>query len=157
MGDINLLRALKNFRCSQENRFIESLPVYVLELQSTISCSKHLIRNCFKTFCYSSCEQLRLEKRKLARLLSQIISEAAVLRCFKIFEKIQQKTWHPVSVPRQGLLVSPGKMPNFQNFSGVRSSSNFSAGEIRKPTGDTTQPTGEDMKIQRVELMNILL
>ena len=27
-----LLRALKNFRCSQENRFIESLSVYVLEL-----------------------------------------------------------------------------------------------------------------------------
>ena len=49
------------------------------------------------------------------------------------------------------------KMPNVQNFSGVRPSSNFSPREIRKPTGDTTKPTGEDMKIQRVELMKILL
>ena len=47
-------------------------------------------------------------------------------------------------------------MPNFQNFSGVRPSSKLSTEEIRKPTGDTTKPTGEDKKIQRGELMNIL-
>ena len=39
---------------------------------------------------------------------------------------------------------------NFQNFSGVRPSSKFSNGDITKPTGD-------DMKIQRGELINILI
>ena len=38
----------------------------------------------------------------------------------------------------------------FQNFSEVRPRSKFS-------TGDTTKPTGDDMKIQRGELVNILL
>ena len=57
---------------------------------------------------------------------------------------------HPVSVPGWGLLDSPGKLPNSQNFSGVRSSSKFS-------TGETTKPTGDDMKIQRDELINTLL
>ena len=42
-------------------------------------------------------------------------------------------------------------------FSGVRPSSKFSPREIRKPAGDTTKPTGEDMKIQWGELMKILL
>ena len=38
----------------------------------------------------------------------------------------------------------------FQNFSEVRPSSKFS-------TGETTKPTGDDMKIQRDELINTLL
>ena len=59
---------------------------------------------------------------------------------------------HPVSVPRWGLLDSPGKMTNFQKFSGEKPRSNFSTGEIRKPTGKTTELTGDDMKIQRGEL-----
>ena len=37
-------------------------------------------------------EQPLLQKRKLPRLLSQIISEAVILRCFKISEKFSQKT-----------------------------------------------------------------
>ena len=48
-------------------------------------------------------------------------------------------------------------MPNVHNYSGVRPSSKLSPREIRKPTEDTTKPTGEDMKIQRGELMKILL
>ena len=64
---------------------------------------------------------------------------------------------HPVSVPRWGMLDSPGKMLNFQNFSGVRPSSKFSTGEIRKPTGETTKPIRDDMKIQWGESINILL
>ena len=61
----------------------------------------------------------------------------------------------PVSVPRQGLLDSPGKMSNYQNFSGVRPSSKFYTENIRKPTGHTIKPTEQD--IQRGELVNILL
>ena len=57
---------------------------------------------------------------------------------------------HIASVPRWGLLVSLAKIPNSQNFSGLRPSTKFS-------TGETTKPTGDDMKIQRGELINILL
>ena len=48
-------------------------------------------------------------------------------------------------------------MPNFQNFFGVRPSSKFSTREIRKLTRDTTKHTRKDMKIQRGELMNVLI
>ena len=63
----------------------------------------------------------------------------------------------PYRITPVGTAWLKGKMPNVQNFSGVRPSSKFSPREIRKPTGDTTKPTGEDMKIQRGELMKILL
>ena len=46
----------------------------------------------FKSLSYSSCKWLLLQKRKLLWLLSWIISEAAVLRCSKIFEEIAKKT-----------------------------------------------------------------
>ena len=49
-----------------------------------------------------------------------------------------------------GLLDSPGKITNLQNFFGVRPSIKFSTGETKKPTGD-------DMKIQQVEMTNLLL
>ena len=65
--------------------------------------------------------------------------------------------WRPTSLPRWGLLDSPEKMRSFQNFSGVRPSSKFSTGEIREPTGETTKPIEDDMKIQRGDLTNILL
>ena len=54
-------------------------------------------------------------------------------------------------------LTHRGKKRNFQNFSMVRPSSKFSIGEIRKSTEETMKPTGEDMKTQRGELVNILL
>ena len=66
-------------------------------------------------------------------------------------------TLHPVSVPRWGPLDLPGKMPNSQHFSVVRPSSKFSTGEIRKAIEETTKTTGSDMRIQRGELVNILL
>ena len=42
---------------------------------------------------------------------------------------------HPVSVPRWGLLDSPGKMSKFQKFCGVRPRSKFSPGRQPNPTG----------------------
>ena len=59
-------------------------------------------------------------------------------------------TLHPISVSQWGLLDSPGKITNLQNFFGVRPSNKFSTGETKKPTGD-------DMKIQQVEMTNLLL
>ena len=46
-------------------------------------------------------------------------------------------------------------MANFQKFYGVRPSSTFCTGEIRKPIGETTKSTGDDIKIQRGELTKI--
>ena len=46
-------------------------------------------------------------------------------------------------------------MSNFQKFYGVRPSSTFSTGEIRKPIGETTKSTVDDIKIQRGELTKI--
>ena len=63
--------------------------------------------------------------------------------------KCSKQKRHPVSAPRWGLPGSLGKMSNFEKFSWVRTRKNFSTGEIRKPTGD-------DIKIQRGELKNIL-
>ena len=74
----------------------------------------------------------------------------------RTLSEISLQTWfkRPVSVPRWGLLDSPG---NFPNFSGVRPSSKFCTEEIRKPTGETTKRTGDDMKVQRGELINMLI
>ena len=50
------------------------------------------MRNFVKDFCCWFCEQPVLQKRKLAILLSQIVSHS-FMRCSKIFEKIPQKTY----------------------------------------------------------------
>ena len=62
----------------------------------------------------------------------------------------------PRPPPPWGLLNSQGKMSNFQKFSGLRPRGKFSTEKVRKPTGETTEPTGDDMKIQQGELRNIL-
>ena len=53
----------------------------------------------------------------------------------------------PVSVPQWRLLNSPGKMS--KKFFGIRPRSKFFTREIKKPNGD-------DIKLQRGELTNIL-
>ena len=64
----------------------------------------------------------------------------------------------PVSVPYPGehCLTHQGKRQIFKKCSRVRPKSKFSTGEIRKSTSETMKPTGDDMKIQRGELTNIL-
>ena len=61
----------------------------------------------------------------------------------------------PCCITPEGTAWLKGKMPNVQNFPEWDLVVNFPPG--RKPTGDTTKPAGEDMKIQRGELMKILL
>ena len=68
--------------------------------------------------------------------------------CYHVVLDVPFRLYH-VSIPRWGLLESPGKMSNFENFSGVKSKSKFS-------TGETTKSSRDDMKMQRGELTKAL-
>ena len=58
--------------------------------------------------------------------------------------------------PGEHCLTHQGKRQIFKKCSRVRPKRKFSTGEIRKSTSEITKPTGDDMKIQRGELTNIL-
>ena len=69
----------------------------------------------------------------------------------------------PVETTKTPCLSTPvgtarltGENVNFEKFFVVKPRSRISTGGIRKSTGETTEPTGDDMKIRRVELTNIL-
>ena len=58
--------------------------------------------------------------------------------------------------PGEHCLTHQGKRQIFKKCSRVRPKRKFSTGEIRKSTSEITKPTGDDVKIQRGELTNIL-
>ena len=121
----NLLSALKNFASFSGTPFYRVLSYLCFQssIQPAILFKKKLIRDFFKNFCNTSCEWLLQQKKKPSRLFPQIISEAAVLSCSKIFEKRKHLQWSVfVSKIKKNIRIYyhgsfPGNSQIFQNNS----------------------------------------